>query len=276
MNYYLICFFIVIGETFVGFGDALGTFIFAFEATRRAYHYFNSRPKILRGLYSIIAGLISAFGGGAIFRDILILSIFPGVLTNYIGLAVAIIGVILGFRAGKYNIQSPTIQFVIDSLDIIGAIAFVCLGMEKALSYGIACVFLECLAGISSGGGGGLVNSVILYRCQPEKLKGSVLYLLKMTIIGLFLLSLKNFEQNTRCAIIVTMILFLKTLRRILSERDIKRYLPPIEPKPLYIIPCIRRLLRWISVSQEDRIAAHYTGYTRQKIALFNGTMNLA
>lgn len=123
----------------------------------------NHRTNFLRFLPCVV---LTALGGGIIFRDLLLLSTFPNALLkrNELYASIVIAAIIYHFFhiwETKYHCLTTATSFkgLMILADALGSGMFICSGTTKALNYGMP-GYICILAGIVSTFGGGFLAAL--------------------------------------------------------------------------------------------------------------------
>lgn len=134
---------------------------------------------------TLILAILTAFGGG-IFRDMLLLSVFPVVLTK-----ACLPDILLAISTGLINdyfsqktIQNQKTNWLIILTDGAGLGTFISIGIDKALSLG-AGQTLAFFCGIATALGGGITSSLLSGFPFHKVLTSNIPYRL-ITILGAF------------------------------------------------------------------------------------------
>lgn len=137
-------------------------------------------------IFCLPASFLAAMGGGMI-RDLLILFVFPAAFTIS-----CMPDVIMALCAGiiyrsclqRYETHNTFKQIVIFT-DALGIGTFIAMGIDKALSFGVAPITALC-CGIVTALGGGILSALLCGQSIHEIMTTNVAYRI-ITILGSFL-----------------------------------------------------------------------------------------
>jgi uncharacterized membrane protein YeiH len=150
-------------DIFFEAANTVGVLSFALTGARVAKKQ-NSNPAFV-----VLCAVLTAFGGGAIFRDLVILNSIPIILENILSIspAILIVGVFLIFEKKlKPLLENHLSERLLKALDSLGLAAFICFGIDKALAADIP-LFIAFFSGTLTALGGGLIAAFL----RRERLK---------------------------------------------------------------------------------------------------------
>ena len=113
----------------------------------------------------LFISVVTCFGGGMI-RDVM-LGRVPLFFTNYVmaalvGATALIVFILALVFKKKYVENENTVNYVNNYVDAVGLGAFVVLGMNICMSYGVTNPFILVTMGIMTGCGGGVIRDVTI------------------------------------------------------------------------------------------------------------------
>ena len=113
----------------------------------------------------LFLSVVTCFGGGMI-RDVMLGKV-PLFFTNYlmaalVGATALIVFVLASVFKKKYVENEKTVNYVNNYVDAVGLGAFVVLGMNICMSYGVTNPFILITMGIMTGCGGGVIRDVTI------------------------------------------------------------------------------------------------------------------
>lgn len=113
----------------------------------------------------LFISVVTCFGGGMI-RDVM-LGRVPLFFTNYVmaalvGATALIVFILALVFKKKYVENEKTVNYVNNYVDAVGLGAFVVLGMNICMSYGVTNPFILVTMGIMTGCGGGVIRDVTI------------------------------------------------------------------------------------------------------------------
>lgn len=130
-------------------------------------------------VFACMAGaLITTFGGGMLFRDLIILRTIPAVFSNYIDVSIAIavsLIVLLNKKLSNLVMRGRRFEALITLLDAFGLGAFICCGVDKGFAHQLADSAV-LLCGILTGIGGGVISSIVAEGKGLKCLSASLAY----------------------------------------------------------------------------------------------------
>lgn len=164
-------------------------------------------------LISPICTILSAFGGGMVFRDIILLRMMPSALVEPHELIMAIcFSFWFAHLTSKHEfaiymlMDRQIVQTILDLADALGSGAFISIGYLKAMEYGLPSS-LCVVSGIVTTFGGGMLAALVRGNNVKSVLKASLGYRLIIIInaLHLYKLHIQGVPIDTaRCIVIVS------------------------------------------------------------------------
>ena len=199
--------------------ELMGTFAFAYNGAKSGIEYADRLDKS-KIKYAVSVAFICAFGGGFFIRDLLLLQRIPALFTNYAGILVAFLGTIYALFLNKvfckYDFKNKEsckynfIQKAFSIWDYVGMAVFVMCGYMASNENGSTSPLLNAVCGLVSGCGGGMLASIILFKCDRSKLINSINYFWETCYCGLLLVFFNRLDYQLRCVITSSLCFYTK------------------------------------------------------------------
>lgn len=196
-------------------------------------------------LYFLPCVIFNAFGGGIIFRDLLLLRIFPSALSERKELyaSIAIGTIIYNFfnmwKGGKNYVIHPKIfKSLLTLADGLGSGIYICSGINKALSYGMPrhiCI----LSGIVSTCGGGFLASL---WCGERIGKALIKNLPYKLIVAYYSIMYYQFIKND-ISKVNTQVMTIVCVATLCVLNALRKSLIPLFRNNIYHIACINTIV---------------------------------
>lgn len=166
-----------------------------------------------RFIIAPVCTILSAFGGGMFFRDVLLLKIIPGALVENFELVMTIFSTMhfMYFAAFYYSfisilMSTQRVQVFLAITDALGSGVFISLGFLKALQYDLP-IPLCVLSGVVTTFGGGMLATLARGNTIKSVLTSSVDYKMIVIVNTLYFGNLQNHNiplNTTRCITVIT------------------------------------------------------------------------
>ena len=166
-----------------------------------------------RFIIAPVCTILSAFGGGMIFRDVLVLKIVPGALMENLELVMTIFATMhLMYIAAFYYsfisicMSTQWVQIFLAVTDALGSGVFISIGFLKALQYNLP-IPLCVLSGVVTTFGGGILAALVRGSNVKSVLTSSVGYRMIVMVNTIYFGNLQNHDiplNTARCITVFT------------------------------------------------------------------------
>lgn len=197
--------------------------------------------------------ILSGFGGGLVFRDLIVLKTIPSAIADNTELICAVYfacWLIIMSLYYKNIINSimdkPLIQFILSLFDAVGSGAFISIGYLKAMDFGCT-IHLCLLSGILTTFGGGMLSAIVRGEKVSHVICSSITYRVVIIFNTIYFAYMVNKSVSIETARCVTV--FYTTIPCLINQIGITKLRHNVVQKALE--------LHWLSV---------YLPFTKSKL----------
>lgn len=178
--------------------NIIGLVPFAFNSVKVCFVLRGNKKKNIP--FCFANSFISSYGGG-LLRD-LILNRTPSLLTNYYGLSITFFATLIAIVYFYSNEKNETFETFMLYGEYYGLITFVADGSTITKEHGYKSVITLIVCSLLSGCGGGIISTILLFKCQSKKVYGTVNYIGETTILGILLAIFHKMPYDLRCFVV--------------------------------------------------------------------------
>ena len=208
--------------------NIIGLVPFAFNSVRVCSELKGNKKKNV--LLCFACSFISSYGGG-LLRD-LFLNRTPSLFTNYFGPPITFIATLIAIVYFYSNEENETLETIMLYGEYYGLITFVADGYEITKDHGYKSIITLIVCSLLSGCGGGLIATIMLFRCHPKKVYGTVNYIGETTICGILLAIFHKFPYDLRYFVV-----FIIYYYHLIYSQKMLLYMESIDLEKAFILP---------------------------------------
>lgn len=208
--------------------NIIGLVPFAFNSVKVCYELRGNKKKTI--LLSFACSFICSYGGG-LLRD-LILNRTPSLFTNYYGPPITFIATLIATMYFCSNKKNETFETFMLYGEYYGLITFVADGYDITTDHGYKSIITLIACSLLSGCGGGIIATILLFKCHPKKVYATVNYVGETAICGILLATFHNLPYDLRCFVVfIVYYCYLIYLQKLLI------YLKSMDLAKVFILP---------------------------------------